>query len=108
MAQKSFHDYMRAYGEDHQHPVNKICHMVGIPVIVASLPLIPVVPPVGVAMFTAGWALQFAGHFVEGKKPSFASDLRYLAIGPVWCAVEWAELLTGKHVYSPPPAAVAA
>ncbi len=100
MSQKmTFHDYMRAYGDDHQHPVNKATHLVGIPLIVCSLPLIPVAPPVGLTMFSAGWALQFVGHYFEGKKPSFTRDLRYLAIGPVWVAVEWVELVTGKRIY---------
>lgn len=95
----SFHDYMRVYSEDHQHPINKMTHMVGIPLIVASLPVIPIVPPVGLSMFGVGWALQFTGHFFEGKKPSFTKDPLYLAIGPVWVAVEWIELATGKRVY---------
>lgn len=103
MAAKTIHDYMRAYGADHTHPMNRLTHMVGIPLIVASLPVIPVAPPVGLAMFSAGWALQFAGHYFEGKKPSFASDLRYLAIGPVWIGLEWVEFFTGVKLYEPPP-----
>ena len=99
MSKMTFHDYMRTYADDHKHPVNKALHMVGIPMIVGSLPLIPIVPPIGLAIFSAGWTLQFAGHYVEGKKPSFATDLRYLGIGPVWAAVAWAELLTGKKLY---------
>jgi uncharacterized membrane protein YGL010W len=92
----TFHDYMR---QDHQHPVNKACHMIGIPMIVASLPVIPVAPPVGLGLFSTGWAFQFVGHLFEGKKPSFTRDLRYLAIGPVWITVEWIELLTKKRIY---------
>ncbi len=104
---KSFHDYMRAYAADHQHPMNRRTHLIGIPLIVASLPVIPVAPPVGLTMFTAGWALQFVGHAFEGKKPSFASDLRYLAIGPVWIMAEWVEILTGEKLYTPPAEDVA-
>lgn len=95
----SFHDYMRVYSEDHQNPINKKLHMIGIPMIVGSLPLIPLAPPVGLSMFGVGWTFQFVGHYFEGKKPSFTKDLRYLAIGPVWVAVEWVETLTGKRVY---------
>jgi len=95
----TFHDYMRVYSEDHQNSVNKACHMIGIPLIVASLPVIPVVPPVGLSMFGVGWTFQFVGHYFEGKKPSFTKDWRYLAIGPVWVAVEWAETLSGKRLY---------
>lgn len=96
----NFHDYMRVYGEDHQHPINKMTHMIGIPLIVSSLPLIPLAPPVGLSMFGVGWTFQFVGHYFEGKKPSFTKDLKYLAIGPVWVTVEWVEVLTGKKIYT--------
>lgn len=34
--------------------------------------------------FVVLWALQFYGHEVEGKKPSFFKDVQYLMIGPAW------------------------
>lgn len=37
-------------------------------------------------VFVAAWALQFAGHRIEGKRPSFFHDARFLLIGPVWLA----------------------
>lgn len=37
-----------------------------------------------VALFVLGWAGQFYGHKLEGKKPSFFTDLQYLLIGPLW------------------------
>jgi uncharacterized membrane protein YGL010W len=104
MSQKlNFHEYMRAYAEDHRHPVNKAFHMIGIPLIVASVPVSAVAPRLGAKLFGLGWAFQFAGHYIEGKKPSFTRDPRYLAIGPVWVAVAWAELLTRRKWYVPPP-----
>ena len=27
---------------------------------------------------------QFVGHYVEGRRPSFFRDLRFLLIGPLW------------------------
>jgi uncharacterized membrane protein YGL010W len=102
MSKPNFHDYMRAYATDHTHPINRATHMIGIPLIVASLPVIPANLPVGLGMFAAGWAFQFAGHFFEGKKPSFTKDLRYLLVGPVWITVEWVEVLTGQKLYQPP------
>lgn len=35
-------------------------------------------------LFVLSWILQFYGHHVEGKKPSFIKDLQYLMIGPAW------------------------
>ena len=76
--------YLAKYREDHQHPVNKALHTVGIPMIVASLPLMPLNPLLGGAMFVFGWILQFVGHAFEGKAPSFFRDPTYLLVGPMW------------------------
>ncbi|MDN3667942.1 DUF962 domain-containing protein [Echinicola jeungdonensis] len=35
-------------------------------------------------LFFIGWVLQFYGHKIEGKKPSFFKDVRFLLIGPAW------------------------
>lgn len=36
------------------------------------------------ALWVAAWAVQFYGHEVEGAKPSFADDLVFLLIGPLF------------------------
>ena len=36
------------------------------------------------ALFLVGWIGQFIGHGIEGKRPSFFRDLRFLLIGPLW------------------------
>ena len=35
-------------------------------------------------LFVLMWILQFVGHHIEGKKPSFFKDLQFLLIGPAW------------------------
>lgn len=35
-------------------------------------------------VFVLAWIGQFIGHKVEGKKPSFLQDLKFLLIGPAW------------------------
>ncbi|CAG22871.1 hypothetical protein PBPRB0999 [Photobacterium profundum SS9] len=37
-----------------------------------------------VSLFLILWVLQFIGHKIEGKKPSFFEDLQFLLIGPAW------------------------
>ena len=37
-----------------------------------------------VVVFIVAWIMQFIGHHVEGKKPSFFKDLQFLMIGPAW------------------------
>lgn len=41
-----------------------------------------------IGVFVAAWIGQFVGHMIEGRRPSFFTDLAYLLIGPAW--------LTGK------------
>ncbi|RMZ59769.1 DUF962 domain-containing protein [Chryseobacterium nematophagum] len=35
-------------------------------------------------VFIITWILQFIGHKIEGKKPSFLKDIQFLLIGPIW------------------------
>ncbi len=39
---------------------------------------------VSVAVFVGAWILQFIGHKLEGKKPSFFEDIQYLWVGPLF------------------------
>ncbi len=40
--------------------------------------------PISVAIFVGAWILQFIGHKIEGKKPSFFEDIQYLWVGPLF------------------------
>ncbi|NQW94719.1 MAG: DUF962 domain-containing protein [Polaromonas sp.] len=40
--------------------------------------------PISVAIFVGAWILQFIGHKIEGKKPSFFEDVQYLWVGPLF------------------------
>ncbi|GFD88699.1 DUF962 domain-containing protein [Alteromonas sp. McT4-15] len=44
-------------------------------------------------LFVVMWILQFIGHKIEGKKPSFFEDLRFLLVGPAWWWVHWLKRL---------------
>ena len=37
-----------------------------------------------IAVFVGAWILQFIGHKIEGKKPSFFEDIQYLWVGPMF------------------------
>lgn len=39
---------------------------------------------VSLAIFIGAWIVQFIGHKIEGKKPSFLQDVKFLLIGPLW------------------------
>ncbi|MGC1175013.1 DUF962 domain-containing protein [Polaromonas sp.] len=40
--------------------------------------------PLSVGIFVGAWILQFVGHKLEGKKPSFFEDIQYLWVGPLF------------------------
>ena len=44
-------------------------------------------------LFVFMWILQFIGHKIEGKKPSFLDDVRFLLVGPAWWWVHWLKRL---------------
>ncbi len=44
----------------------------------------PALWQVSLAIFVLSWIGQFIGHQIEGKKPSFLDDLKFLLIGPIW------------------------
>lgn len=39
---------------------------------------------ISLSIFAIAWIMQFYGHKIEGKKPTFFRDLQFLLIGPAW------------------------
>ena len=42
----------------------------------------------GLGAFVVGWAIQFVGHYYEGRKPAFVDDLAGLLVGPMFVTAE--------------------
>lgn len=40
--------------------------------------------PVALAVFVVAWIGQFIGHRIEGRRPSFLEDVKFLLVGPAW------------------------
>ncbi len=94
LPQKSLREYIAHYQQEHTQLGTKLTHMIGIPMIVASIPTAFVNLPAASGLFLGGWALQYAGHhFFEKNEPAFYSDPYYLLVGPLWVAAEWMTLL---------------
>ena len=74
--------FLETYREKHQHPVNRLLHSVGIPMIVISLPLFFWDWRWALGLFVFGWILQFIGHAFEGNYPAFFSNPLHLIVGP--------------------------
>ena len=39
---------------------------------------------VAAVVFALAWIGQFVGHIIEGTKPSFFEDVKFLLVGPAW------------------------
>lgn len=95
---RSWDHWVAQYSQSHQHPVNRLCHTLGIPLIVISLPLFLAALmtsgfwPVPLALFVIGWIFQFVGHAFEGKPPEFFHDWRFLFVGLRW----WVAKIRGR------------
>jgi uncharacterized membrane protein YGL010W len=82
--------WIAQYEQSHQHPVNRVCHTIGIPMIACSVPLFIAAPfvrglwRVSLALFVIGWIFQFVGHAYEQKPPEFLRDWRFLFVGLRW------------------------
>jgi uncharacterized membrane protein YGL010W len=76
--------FIENYKAKHQHPVNKLAHSIGIPMIVISLPLFLFNWRWALTLFVVGWVFQFVGHLVEGNQPAFFKNPFYLLVGPWW------------------------
>jgi uncharacterized membrane protein YGL010W len=91
-------DLVSQYARSHQHPINRMCHTVGIPLIVVSLGvfaasmLVPGAWKMALALFIVGWVFQFVGHAFEGKPPEFFHDWRFLFVGVRW----WVAKIRGR------------
>ena len=46
-----------------------------------------------IVVFLVAWVFQFIGHKIEGQRPAFFDDLRFLAIGPGWVLAQLYRLL---------------
>src|SRR6185369_10048949 len=99
MGPRGWDEWVREYAASHQHPVNRFCHTVGIPLIALSLPLFVVAVfvhgwwVIPLTLFVVGWLFQFVGHAVEGKPPEFFHDWRFLFVGVRW----WFAKVRGKE-----------
>lgn len=42
----------------------------------------------GLGFFVVGWAIQFVGHYYEGRRPAFFDDAVGLLVGPMFVVLE--------------------
>ena len=77
-------DFLETYKAKHRHPLNRLSHTIGIPMIVLSLPLFFFSWRWALGLFVIGWTLQFIGHAIEGSQPAFFKNPIYVLVGFLW------------------------
>lgn len=98
LGHRTMAEWIEEYAKSHQHPVNRFCHTLGIPMIAVSVVLVlpslllPALWPWVGGLFVVGWILQFIGHAFEGQPPEFLKDWRFLFVGLRW----WFAKMAGK------------
>jgi len=90
MGGRNWNEWIDEYSKSHEHPINRLTHTFGIPMIAVAILLLPFsifisrLWMVALALFVLGWILQFIGHYFEGKPPEFMRDYRFLFVGLRW------------------------
>ena len=98
MSPRGWDEWIAEYGLSHKHPANRLCHTIGIPLIVLSIIalagalVLPSLWKVAAALFVVGWIFQFVGHAYERKPPEFLKDWRFLFVGMRW----WLKKMQGR------------
>ena len=96
--------FIEEYKSKHRHPLNRLAHSIGIPLIVISLPLFFFNRRWALVLFIIGWVLQFVGHFIEGNQPAFFRNPVDLLVGPAWLARRALGAIGVGKTHAPAPA----
>jgi uncharacterized membrane protein YGL010W len=95
LGNRSSDEWVSQYATSHQHPANRVCHTLGIPLILVSIAVFAAsiffhrLWMYALAIFVLGWIFQSIGHAFEGKPPEFLHDWRFLFVGVRWW---WAKI----------------
>jgi uncharacterized membrane protein YGL010W len=94
----SFAEKMAYYRSQHTTKGVRATHLVGIPGVAFSMPVMATRPRVGLPLFAASWALQVVGHKVfEKNKPALSKGfLTYQFCGLAFWCEEMVNLVAGK------------
>lgn len=75
--QQEYEETLEYYKSQHTTLGCKITHMIGVPMIALSVPMLFISPRRAANLMAGGWALQFIGHYVfEKNSPVVLTDYR--------------------------------
>jgi uncharacterized membrane protein YGL010W len=94
----TFAEKMDYYRSQHTTTGVRATHLVGIPGVAFSMPVIAARPKVGLPLFLASWALQVAGHTIfEKNSPALSKGFfTYQFCGLAFWCEEMADVISGR------------
>src|SRR3954462_6545418 len=94
----SFAEKMAYYRSQHTTKGGRATHLVGIPGVAFSMPVMLARPRAGIRLFLASWALQVAGHVAfEKNSPALSKGFfTYQFCGLAFWCEEMVDLVSGK------------
>lgn len=72
------------YDHAHNHPVNRLLHMLAIPTGFSSVFVVWFHPVIAILLIPLAFAMAWLGHFIEGNKPAFLTNPLHVFVAPVW------------------------
>ena len=100
MWQQEFQSQLSYYRSQHRTTGCKVTHLVGVPMLADSVPLLLFSAKMAGRFFVAGWALQLIGHYVfEKNKPVLLSEHgnpMVLAAALVFVTENWVKVIRGE------------
>jgi uncharacterized membrane protein YGL010W len=98
-ASAPFAEKLEYYRSQHTSRGVRATHLVGIPAIVMSLPIIVVMPAIGIVMLVGGWVIQIVGHSLfEKNKPALTrGPLTYQLTGLAYWCEEVGDMIGRRH-----------
>lgn len=75
---------LQSYEGEHRNPVNRALHAIGIPIVVASFPLLLWSWKWALGAHVGGWAILWLGHAIEGNLPASWKNPAIVFVAPVW------------------------
>lgn len=90
------------YLDEHRSPLNRLTHMVGIPVLVITgiIGLVTLDWRILVGGQVVGWAFQLLGHRIEGNRPALLRRKISFVMGPLMVLVELIERLGVRFAFA--------
>ncbi len=98
-SQEEYAETLEYYKSQHKTLGCKITHMIGVPMIALSVPMLLISPRRAANLLAGGWALQFLGHYVfEKNSPVVLTDYRnpmVIVAALDYAAEGWGRLFKG-------------